>query len=80
MLFQAIAEMEEEDFSKAAYVKLRTTDTMRDVTDDLDKLHRDLDGRFHRFRRLIFRHLYDDGNEDRSVRHRFLGFLAGGKQ
>ena len=40
MLFQAIAEMEEEDFSKAAYVKLRTTDTMRDITDDLDKLHR----------------------------------------
>ncbi len=38
MLFQAIADMSAEDFAKAAYVKMRTTDIMKDITDDLDAL------------------------------------------
>ncbi len=38
MLFQAIADMTEEDFTKAAYVKMRTTDIMKNITDDLDAL------------------------------------------
>lgn len=38
MLFQAIADMSAEDFAKAAYVKMRTTDIMKDITDDLDVL------------------------------------------
>ena len=39
MLFQAIADMSDEDFRKAAYVKMRTTDVMKDITDDLEQLY-----------------------------------------
>ena len=38
MLFQAIADMSEEDFAKAAYVKLRINDTMTNVIHDLEML------------------------------------------
>ena len=38
MLFQAMAEMSEEDFVKAAYIKARTTERMDMVVRDLDKL------------------------------------------
>ncbi len=38
MLFQAIADMSQEDFAKTAYIKLRTKDIMNNVTRDLDKL------------------------------------------
>jgi len=41
MLFQAIADMSEEDFAKTVYVKLRTTDTMEDIIHDLDMLYND---------------------------------------
>lgn len=39
MLLQAIAEMSEEDFAKAAYIKLRTVDEMDSLTRDLDRLY-----------------------------------------
>lgn len=41
MLFQAIAGMSEEDFAKAAYAKMRTTDTMDQLSRDLHTLYRD---------------------------------------
>ena len=39
MLLQAIADMSEEDFRKAAYIKLRTVDEMDSLTRDLDRLY-----------------------------------------
>lgn len=39
MLLQAIADMSEEDFKKAAYIKLRTFDEMDSLTRDLDRLY-----------------------------------------
>ncbi len=39
MLLQAIADMSEEDFAKAAYIKLRTIDEMDQLTRDLDRLY-----------------------------------------
>ncbi len=39
MLLQAIADMPEEDFKKAAYIKLRTVDEMDSLTRDLDRLY-----------------------------------------
>lgn len=39
MLLQAIADMSEEDFAKAAYIKLRTVDEMDRLTRDLDRLY-----------------------------------------
>ena len=41
MLFQAIADMSDDDFAKTAYIKLRTTDTMEDVIHDLDILYKE---------------------------------------
>lgn len=41
MLFQAIAEMDEKEKAKAAYVKIRKGDVMRDLIHDLDILYRD---------------------------------------
>ncbi len=38
MLFQAIADMSEENFEKCAYIKARTTDQIDMITDDLGKL------------------------------------------
>lgn len=40
MLFQAIADMKAEDFSRAAYVKFTTSDTMEAINRDLKKLRR----------------------------------------
>lgn len=40
MLFQAIADMSDEDFAKTAYIKIRTTDLMDMVIRDLDRLHK----------------------------------------
>ena len=40
MIFQAIADMAEEDFSKTAYLKIRVTDKMSMVIRDLDKLQK----------------------------------------
>ena len=40
MLLQAIADMTQEDFAKAAYIKLRTVDEMERLTRDLDRLYR----------------------------------------
>lgn len=40
MLFQAIADMSDEDFAKTAYIKARTTDRMDMVIRDLDRLHK----------------------------------------
>lgn len=40
MIFQQIGEMADEDFEKTAYIKARTGDVMRNVTDDLDVLYR----------------------------------------
>ncbi len=40
MLLQAIADMSEEDFGKAAYIKLRAVDEMDQLTRDLDRLYR----------------------------------------
>ncbi len=39
MLLQAIADMSEENFAKAAYIKLRTVDEMDSLTRDLDRLY-----------------------------------------
>ena len=39
MLLQAIADMSEENFSKAAYIKLRTGDEIDSLTRDLDRLY-----------------------------------------
>lgn len=39
MLYQAIADMSEEDFAKTAYVKLRKTDVMSNLVHDLDTLY-----------------------------------------
>lgn len=41
MLFQAIAEMDEKEQAKAAYVKMRSGEVMRDLIHDLDILYRD---------------------------------------
>lgn len=41
MLFQAIANMSDEEFAKTVYVKLRTTDTMEDIIHDLDILYKE---------------------------------------
>lgn len=41
MLFQAIAEMSEDDFAKTAYAKMRTTDTMDQLSRDLQTLYHD---------------------------------------
>lgn len=41
MLYQAIADMGEEDFAKTAYVKLRKTDIMSSLVHDLDILYQD---------------------------------------
>ncbi len=38
MLFQAIADMSEENFEKCAYIKARTTDQIDMITDELSKL------------------------------------------
>lgn len=38
MLMQAIADLTDKEFAKAAYVKIRVTDTMRNITRDLDRL------------------------------------------
>lgn len=40
MLFQAIADMSDEDFAKTAYIKARITDRMDMVIRDLDRLHK----------------------------------------
>ena len=40
MIFQQIGDMSDEDFEKTAYIKARTLDVMRNVTDDLDVLYR----------------------------------------
>ncbi len=40
MLMQAISEMNEDDFSKSVYMKLRVTDKMQNVSRDLKKLKR----------------------------------------
>ena len=40
MIFQQIGEMTDDDFEKTAYIKARTGDVMRNVTDDLDVLYR----------------------------------------
>ncbi len=39
MLLQAVADMSEEDFARAAYIKLRTVDEMDQLTRDLDRLY-----------------------------------------
>ena len=39
MLFQAIADMAEDDFRKTAYIKIRTTNQIDMVVRDLEKLH-----------------------------------------
>lgn len=39
MLFQAIADMEEADLAKAAYIKMRKTDIMNNLVHDLDTLY-----------------------------------------
>ena len=39
MLLQAIADMSDEDFARAAYIKLRTVDEMDRLTRDLDRLY-----------------------------------------
>ena len=39
MLFQAIADMDEESFSKTAYIKLRVYDEVENIKRDLDKLY-----------------------------------------
>ena len=39
MLFQAIADMAEDDFCKTAYIKIRTTNQIDMVVRDLEKLH-----------------------------------------
>ena len=41
MLFQAIADMSDEDFKRSAYIKVRTTDQMDMVIHDLEKLNRE---------------------------------------
>lgn len=41
MLFQAIADMSDENFEKSAYIKIRTTDQMDMVIRDLEKLSED---------------------------------------
>ncbi len=41
MLFQAIADMSDEDFKSSAYIKVRTTDQMDMVIHDLEKLNRE---------------------------------------
>ena len=41
MLFQAIADMSDEDFERCAYIKVRTTDQMDMVIHDLEKLNKE---------------------------------------
>lgn len=39
LLFQAIADMSDENFAKTAYVKMRSTDEMNNIIRDLDRLY-----------------------------------------